>query len=503
VEAVGTTDERGEAAARGIPVEFAGRGLWVWNADELEPDKLAAMLAGNGFQYYALKAHDGTKSFRRNERHLEAYSRAARRHGLAFGLWGYLKADDAVGEARFAAELVRRHGASFYLADAEGEYERAVEPVSKRFAKTFRKELPSLPAALSSFGRVDLHPDIDWAVWREHDFEFHPQAYECDNHQLTPARCVAAAERHWPRRMIRPTVGAYKGAATRPSAKRLAKSLEEVRTRGFNVWRAGTATDADFRALAKVGDAPATNRAHRDLHVTDPYMHGPDVLALQIAINRERRDLGLSPIGRDGDYGPITHEAAWEASWYLGVGSKRFGKGAVSVYRQKLIRHPDRRNAQQVERGKKRRKEQPPSDDVVRPLPTDPGRNSEFAVRDAEGAPANNGNRYHAGKDWFAPGGTPVRAPVAGEVIEAKPSLNDSGQVFGGTAKIRARDGKVWVFRHVVPKVRVGERVDAGDGIARVTKWRGGPSHAHIEVWKTLRGGYDFENMIDPMKYFR
>src|SRR5215204_2022609 len=160
------------------------------------------MLAEHGFGYFAVKAHDGTKPYKRNQRHIEAYARAARRHGLAFGLWGYLKAENAVGEARFAAELVRKYDAEFYFADCEGEYERATEPVSKRFATTFRRELPHLPAALSSFGRVDLHPDIDWGVWREHDFEFHPQAYECDNHQLTPARCVAAAERFWPTRMI-------------------------------------------------------------------------------------------------------------------------------------------------------------------------------------------------------------------------------------------------------------------------------------------------------------
>ena len=44
--------------------------------------------------------------------------------------------------------------------------------------------------------------------------------------------------------------------------------------------------------------------------------------------------------------------------------------------------------------------------------------------------------------------------------------------------------------------------VSAGERVATVTAWRDGPSHAHIEIWRTLSGGYDFENMLDPMKFF-
>lgn len=127
---------------------------------------------------------------------------------------------------------------------------------------------------------------------------------------------------------------------------------------------------------------------------------------------------------------------------------------------------------------------------------------SEFNVPDAEGAPSSRGGRFHAGKDWFGPGGSLVRSPIEGRIVEVTPSRGNSGQVFGGTVKVQGEDGKVWVFRHVNPgNVRVGERVDAGDPIARITTWRDGPSHAHIELWKTLSGGYRFENMIDPMRY--
>jgi hypothetical protein len=236
---------------RAIRVDFSGAGLWVWNGDESDAGDLARLLARNGFQYLAIKAHDGTTLYRRNHKQIARYEDAALAHGLAFGVWGYLTAHDAAGEARVAAELVQEHRASFYFANAETEYEHATQRVSRAFATTFRDELPKLPAALSSFGRIDLHPDLDWQAWRDHGFEFHPQAYEADSRQLTPARCVEAARRVWPITMIRPTLGAYRGALTRPSPKRLAQSLSEVRTRGFNVWRNGTATAADFAALAE------------------------------------------------------------------------------------------------------------------------------------------------------------------------------------------------------------------------------------------------------------
>jgi hypothetical protein len=40
-----------------------------------------------------------------------------------------------------------------------------------------------------------------------------------------------------------------KGAGARPSPSRLAKSINEVPTKGFNVWRIGTVTREDIRAL--------------------------------------------------------------------------------------------------------------------------------------------------------------------------------------------------------------------------------------------------------------
>lgn len=147
-----------------------------------------------------------------------------------------------------------------------------------------------------------------------------------------------------------------------------------------------------------------------------------------------------------------------------------------------------------------KRASRPERPSFVKPVPHELTDLSEFAVADAEGAPAADGQRYHAGKDWFAPGGTAVRSPIDGKVVEVTPSSGSSGQIFGGTVKIEGENGRVWAFRHVDPKdLDVGQRVKAGDRVASITEWQDGPSHAHIELWKSLEGGYTFENMIDPM----
>lgn len=141
---------------------------------------------------------------------------------------------------------------------------------------------------------------------------------------------------------------------------------------------------------------------------------------------------------------------------------------------------------------------------LVRPLGTKLTGGSEFGISDPEGAPSKRGGRYHAGKDWFAPGGAAVRSPVNGRIVEVKASRGNSGQVFGGVVKVQAPNGRVFVFRHVDPRgVKVGQRVNAGALIATVTNWASGSSHAHIEVWKSLEGGYRMENMIDPVRIFR
>lgn len=227
----------------------------------------------------------------------------------------------------------------------------------------------------------------------------------------------------------------------------------------------------------------------RQLALRRPYLSGEDVAAVQLA-------LGFTGAAVDGVYGPRT--AARVRGWKRELGYPPEKVNAIlGRWGQALLFGEVDPPAHFRERAAQRRLR------VVAPLDTDPGARSEFAVLDAEGAPADDGRRYHAGKDWFAPAGSLVRAPVTGTIVEARSRLRATGQTFGGTVKIEDAAGRVWVFRHVDPQgVSVGRQVDAGEEVATVSRWRDGSPHAHLEVWRSLSGGYDFENMLDPMIFF-
>jgi murein DD-endopeptidase MepM/ murein hydrolase activator NlpD len=242
---------------------------------------------------------------------------------------------------------------------------------------------------------------------------------------------------------------------------------------------------------------------HRTLEVASPLLEGRDVKALQVAVNKRLRARNLSTVATDGAYGPVTHQAALDVAWMLGLSTSVAAHQPLPRFRQRLIRNPAQRTPTQLARARARHGRPVPGS-VARPLPTRAGSISEFAIADAEGAPSNSGQRFHAGKDWFAPGHARVESPVAGKVIQARQSTDVTGQVFGGTVKILANDGKVWVLRHTNPTVSLGQRVAAGAPVAKVTAWEDGPPHVHFEVWKTRNNDVqDFENMIDPMKFFR
>jgi len=145
----------------------------------------------------------------------------------------------------------------------------------------------------------------------------------------------------------------------------------------------------------------------------------------------------------------------------------------------------------------------------VAPLPTDGNLEvSEFTMLDGEeGAPDDFGRHHHAGKDWYAPAKTPVVAPIGGTIIRSEDSGGDhTSQSFGGVVAMKQDNGIVWLFRHVEPTERkVGARVLQGTVIGYVSEWDKAPgsTHAHIEVWKTEEGGYDYENMLDPVRVLK
>ncbi len=235
----------------------------------------------------------------------------------------------------------------------------------------------------------------------------------------------------------------------------------------------------------------------RQLALKKPHLKGEDIKEVQ-------RKLGMKGDAVDGVFGPDTALRAEEWKWRVGFPKDRInstlGLPGLGLLFGEIKFPADFRRRAQERKGKQFMRSKK---GVVLPLRPPLPTKSEFALVDAEGAPDKRGVRHHAGLDWFAPAGTPVRAPVAGKIIEADRSDDTSGQVFGGTTKIEARDRKVWIFRHVVPKVKVGDRVDRGQAVAAVSQWDDGPEHAHIEIRKKNDGGHRYENMLDPLPFFK
>jgi murein DD-endopeptidase MepM/ murein hydrolase activator NlpD len=236
----------------------------------------------------------------------------------------------------------------------------------------------------------------------------------------------------------------------------------------------------------------------RQLTLKDPNLQGDDVKEVQ-------RALGFTGDAVDGVFGPDTASAVEDWKWRSGYPKRQINNrlgllGLAWLFGEEPLPGHFARNAK-ARKGKKYGSEK----GLVRPLPTSPGIRTEFFYVDGQGAPDRNGVKHHAAKDWFAPGLSPVRAPVAGTIIEAKVRPSTSGQVFGGTVKIEASRGRrVWVFRHCDPyRIRKGEKVEAGQVVAKVTPWKDGAAHAHIEVWKDRNANYRFERMEDPMKYLK
>lgn len=128
----------------------------------------------------------------------------------------------------------------------------------------------------------------------------------------------------------------------------------------------------------------------------------------------------------------------------------------------------------------------------------DTNRDFAFTYADPQGMRSWSGIRFHGAVDWFAPAGCEVAAPGPGRVVRVNASRGTSGQVFGGVLTIEEDTGICWVMRHVVPQVRLGDEVAAGDIVALVSAWDDGGEHLHLEVWKSLEGGYRWENALDP-----
>ena len=95
-------------------------------------------------------------------------------------------------------------------------------------------------------------------------------------------------------------------------------------------------------------------KPYRPLTLTTPFTKGPDIKALQRAVNKRRRARGLYTVEVDGEWGPDTDTAVRDTAWWLGI-TKDMLDGTVSPDVQFLLRNPGKRTPDQRALAKKRK----------------------------------------------------------------------------------------------------------------------------------------------------
>lgn len=213
--------------------------LWVW--EEALDIKALDEFVKAGITHLAVKIHDGASQTRQYVlwSDWQAYCKSRR---LTLGAWGYVReATDGVN----VGNLLRGKLPAFYVADVEVPFSQS--DVSY-FTDAVRSSAGSIPLWLSSFGRIDLHPEISWTQFAREGYHFMPQAYQCESLDLTPIECLQACRSLFPH--AQPTLGLYAGARGRISAEGLAASIRHLDLpMGVGIYRAGTATADEVAAI--------------------------------------------------------------------------------------------------------------------------------------------------------------------------------------------------------------------------------------------------------------
>lgn len=95
--------------------------------------------------------------------------------------------------------------------------------------------------------------------------------------------------------------------------------------------------------------------AHRSLLLTSPLMTGPDVKALQVALNKRGEDRGFPDVATDGEYGRETDAAVSRTSRALGSLESTIAKSGATIGEQRMIRNPGDRSTAQLKRARDRK----------------------------------------------------------------------------------------------------------------------------------------------------
>jgi hypothetical protein len=232
-------------------------GEWAWSA---------------GFRWIAPRIQDGVTV--ESKVGGSAALDSLRARGFKIVGW-HVNRTDPEGEAAVLARQAQDLKLDGIIANAEYEYEFSADAPefggtegrgerlgrSRRFLTALRALLPTMPVALSTFGRADKH-DLHWAPWIEDGADFLPQAYPNVAAELEVGLCVKGAANclsdpkvGWTLDRVHPTINMTGEVSGPIPPEKYTKDILASGAKGFSVYLGEVMTEDAYKALA-----PAANR---------------------------------------------------------------------------------------------------------------------------------------------------------------------------------------------------------------------------------------------------
>jgi predicted DNA-binding antitoxin AbrB/MazE fold protein len=152
--------------------------MWLWQLSALGDrfQDLVARAREARITGVIVKAHDGFVGGKWFDQ-LRAVISAFEGTDVKVAAWGYVYGRDPAGEAARAVEALRA-GASFYVVDAESEFERkGMDEVAAQFFFRLLQEIPDAVLGFTSFAVTNLHPAFPWTTFANHCQFAMPQVY--------------------------------------------------------------------------------------------------------------------------------------------------------------------------------------------------------------------------------------------------------------------------------------------------------------------------------------
>jgi hypothetical protein len=241
-------------------------GIFINDLSAFSPQLHGEAALSAGFRWIAPRIQDGVTV----ESNLGGPGALAPFRAQGFGIVGWhVCRENPEAEAPVLAQQAQALKLDGIIANAEYEYEFSADKFggdsqdargarygrTKRFLTALRALLPTMPVALSTFGRADRH-DLDWKSWIQDGAHFMPQAYPNVAAELEVVACVDGAgkclssELSWTPDRVHPTINMTTEGSGAIAPEKYAADLKASGARGFSVYLGEVMSADAYKALA-------------------------------------------------------------------------------------------------------------------------------------------------------------------------------------------------------------------------------------------------------------